>query len=323
MSKHQLPIIFVYGPTAVGKSQFAESLAQKVPAEIVNMDSAQCYTELKIGTAKPNWQASETPHHLFDIIDAPVYTSVTEYRERALAAIAEIRKKGKVPIFVGGSGFYLMSLLFPPVLDQFVSNYSGDGTWQELNRIDPDRAANIHPNDQYRIDRALDIWHAIGVKPSEYTPQFDAPGDFSIFFLTRDRQELRDRIEQRVDLMLQEGLVQEVASLSPEWHNFLKKKKFIGYPQVLYYLEGSQTAQDYQKMRVDIINKTAAYAKRQWTFWRMLKGKIDDLNYLKKGVHGEVPPHFDAAVINLTLSDLDLYIKQLSERLLGTINTKV
>ena len=323
MSKHQLPIIFVYGPTAVGKSQFAESLAQKVPAEIVNMDSAQCYTELKIGTAKPNWQASETPHHLFDIIDAPVYTSVTEYRERALAAIAEIRKKGKVPIFVGGSGFYLMSLLFPPLLDQFVSNYSGDGTWQELNRIDPDRAANIHPNDQYRIDRALDIWHAIGVKPSEYTPQFDAPGDFSIFFLTRDRQELRDRIEQRVDLMLQEGLVQEVASLSSEWHKFLKKKKFIGYPQVLHYLESSQTAQDYQKMRVDIINKTAAYAKRQWTFWRMLKGKIDDLNYLKKGVHGEVPPHFDAAVINLTLSDLDLYIKQLSERLLGTINTKV
>jgi len=316
------PVLFIYGPTAVGKTEFAEKLALAIPAEIINMDSAQCYTALKIGTAKPDWQSSMIPCHLFDILSKPVHSSVTEYRKRAVKAIHAIQQRGKIPIFVGGSGFYLMSLLYPPINAISKSSEAvsaNNGTWDDLYAIDPDRAMQIYKNDQYRIDRAIAIWQRTGIKPSLHIPIFDPPSDFTMFFLSRDRQKLHDRIKQRVEIMLHDGFVQEVQSLSNEWHAFLEEKKIIGYPDVLNYVRSKQTIEDYQQMKFAIAHKTAGYAKRQWTFWRMLTRKLADTKLAKKGALVD----FKTEVINLTLPGLDLYIKQLSNKLLSTMKLRV
>ena len=140
-----------------------------------------------------------------------------------------------------------------------------------------------------------------------------------MLFLTRDRQELRERIEQRVEIMLQDGFVQEVQSLSDEWHEFLMQKKIIGYPDVLEYLRSKQTSSDYKYMKTTIARKTAGYAKRQWTFWRMLIRTLTATKHAKKGALVD----FETEVINLTLSGLDLYIKQLSNKLLNTMRSRV
>jgi len=312
MDNKQLPIIFIYGPTAVGKTDVSEGLAKAISGEVINMDSSQCYTALKVGTAKPDWRSSSTVCHLFDIIDSPVTSSVVHYQEQARAAIQLVRQKGKTPIFVGGSGFYLMSLLYPPV-GKSLEVVCNRGTWRDLYAIDPDRAVKIHANDQYRIDRALTIWHETGIKPSLYAPIFNPPGDFKVFFLQREREELRQRIQMRTAQMLEDGFIEEVQSLGDEWHAFLKRKKIIGYPEVIAYLNSERTAHDYRAMKERIISKTMGYTKRQRVFWHMLEKRLNDI---KKTAICTAEVNFDVDVINLTLSGLDLYIKQLSQTLL-------
>lgn len=302
MGVKEKPIIFVYGPTAVGKTDFADTLAAQVGGEIINMDSAQSYVPLTIGTAKPDWNNAPVLHHLFDTISTPEHSSVTEYRKQALEAIKKIRKKGKVPIFVGGSGFYLMSLFYPPTGDQPPASDS-KGTWEELYAIDPQRAQEVHKNDQYRIDRALAIWRETGIKPSEYVPAFDPPGNALILFLTRNTSELKERIYQRTNQMLDHGFVQEVEGLDVAWRDFLRKKNIIGYGEVLDYLESDQTQADFDTMKETIFYKTCQYAKRQRTFWRMLEKKLAQ--------EEDSSTSLDCRVINLTLTRLDLYIKQL------------
>lgn len=316
MNKKRPPFIFIYGPTAVGKTDFAERLALAISGEIINMDSTQCYTPLNIGTAKHDWQKSPVPCHLFDCIDQPEHSSVAHYRTEALNVARTIQKKGKIPIFVGGSGFYLMSLLYPPVISGSTnSEIFQAATWHDLYAIDPIRAEQIDKNDQYRIERALSIWRTTGIKPSHYKPTFDPPNNFFLFFLTRDKEELRMRVIQRVDQMFQEGFIQEVSLLSAPWKDFLQKKKIIGYVQVLAYLNSNQDACDYEYMKKSIVSQTMAYAKRQWTFWRMLNQKIN----LATKAENDSNIEYDARVINLTLCKLDLYIKQLSEELLNTL----
>lgn len=304
------PFIFIFGPTAVGKTDFAEKLALEISGEIINMDSVQCYTPLTIGSAKPDWKHSPVPCHLFDVLDEPRHSSVADYNERVYEKINAIRSKGKTPVLVGGSGFYLMSLLYPPTGVSLTAPQN-IGSWDDLYAIDPVRAQSIHKNDQYRIDRALAIWRATGIKPSEYTPAFNPPGDFKIIFLTRDTEQLRERIAMRTHAMLKEGFLAEVQGLDVQWRKFLHEKNIIGYAQALTYLESKQTQEDYHRLVESIINKTAAYAKRQRTFWRMLQRKLA----LEKQSNQRISCRFDLEVFNLTLSGHDLYISQLSKKL--------
>lgn len=301
------PRFFVfYGPTGVGKTDVALQFANAIPSEIVNMDMGQCYTPLTIGTAKPLWQAMQTPHHLFDILHEPYSMTVVEYRERCLAELRAIWSRGNLPILVGGSGFYLHALLFPvsvhqAIVDSSIAHVNHNSLWNQLNSIDPDRAAAIHPNDSYRLERALNIWYSTGKKPSTYLPHYQPPAPYTVHCLLRNRNELYDRINKRVLCMIQDGWIEEAQSLlGTGWESFLYEKKIIGYPALLDYITHRQNL---QTTIAFIQQKTRNYAKRQISFWNKLE---KDLRATESNI--------DIAGINLTLLDVDLYIKQLLKK---------
>lgn len=307
-------IVFIYGPTASGKTDLASSLAEQMPAEIVNMDSAQLYTPLTIGTAKSDWRSSSYAQHMFDYIDEPKTITVHAYREAALDLIKDIWSRGNIPIFVGGSGFYLKSLLFPPQApalkeEKESTDYESIDLWEKLNAIDPERAASIHSSDLYRIERALAIWHITGTKPSTYKPTYSPPAPFILIHVTRDRKDLYERINKRVDHMMDQGLLDEVISLidSP-WEHFVQEKRFIGYSELIEYLKKRSTLEEAVEL---IKQRTRNYAKRQETFWRMIKRLIVDADrqngHIPMGVIQE---------LDLTNPDLNLYIKQLLDNIL-------
>lgn len=267
--------IIVSGPTGVGKTDFVDVLAQSLPSEIVNGDMGQLYTPLTIGTAKPDWQNQSVVHHLFDVIDEPELFTVISFRARVKKACMEIWGRGNIPIIVGGSGYYLTALFFPPAEHEVkikAGQYGDHDLWQKLNEIDSVRAEQIDPNDAYRIKRALDIWYSTGIKPSEYEPKYDPIAHYFFAWLSRDRQDLYSRINLRTQQMIDEGWPQEVEALTDKWRAFLKQKKIIGYPEVIDYVDEKISK---QAMISIIQKKTRNYAKRQMTFWRMLKKKLE------------------------------------------------
>lgn len=305
-------MVIIFGPTGVGKSDVAERLAHTLgrPTAIVNLDMGQCYTPLTIGTAKPAWQSSIIPHFLFDIIDEPRNFTVTEYRRILLETLTKLWSQGIVPIIVGGSGFYLKTIFYPPMtqIGQIPEGEEQADLWQKLHAIDPERAADIHPHDTYRLKRAMAIWRATGQKPSLFVPQYQPPADYFLLFLTRDRTELYERINDRVGIMIQSGWIDEVKKLcGTEWEQFLVDKKMIGYDDVLSYVKGSVSLGNMVQI---IQQKTRMYAKRQHTFWRMLERELMQAQQADKKVQAAITS------ANLTSIDLDLYISQLSNMVL-------
>jgi tRNA dimethylallyltransferase len=311
---HHRYVVFIYGPTASGKTDFASSLAEQIPAEIINMDSAQCYTPLTIGTAKPDWRNTPYLQHMFDCVNEPKTLTVHAYRAMVLPLIKEVWSRGNLPIFVGGSGFYLKSLLFPPQGPALASDKKlifepADNLWQELNAIDPDRARAIHPSDSYRIERALEIWHMTGKRPSEYRPLYDPPAPFILVHITRRRADLYERINKRVYQMIDQGWESEVASLlNSPWEQFVQEKKIIGYNEFIDYLKGISTLEQAIEL---IQQRSRNYAKRQETFWRMIKRQISDEESRKNDKNSGLIREFD-----LTYADLSLYIRQLLDTIL-------
>jgi tRNA dimethylallyltransferase len=177
--------------------------------------------------------------------------------------------------------------------------------WQLLHAIDPQRALKIHPNDTYRIERALDIWRTTGQLPSSFEPVFDPVGDCLVLFLDRDTDDLKRRIAQRAGIMIDEGWIQEVKNLSPAWRAFASEK-LIGYREIEQLVDReTYTDEDVQGTINTITSRTYTYARRQRIFWRGLKKDL-----IKNGVWFEE--------FNLTLLDHTLYIKQLLEK----INTR-
>jgi tRNA dimethylallyltransferase len=320
--KNRPRMLIIYGPTGVGKTDLALAIAQKVPAEIVNMDVGQFYTPLSIGTAKPDWKNNPIPHHLFDIIDTPSNYTVSDYRLVTYEKIKEIIARGKLPILVGGSGFYLHSLLFInpaatqdlasvhlPVLQQSGQNNKMQDIWQELYEIDPVRAEAIDKSDTYRIQRALDIWHTTGKLPSSCAPIYNPEMDYSIIFVERDRQELRDRIYARVLEMLKAGWIKETEKLiGTPWEQFIRKKNLIGYTEILNYLSGEKNSDAFSRMVELISTKTCQYAKRQFTFWRKLEREI------KKEKRYTGTSIGCLETVNLTNKKIHLYISKLINR---------
>ena len=304
-------MIIIYGPTASGKTDFSLALAAHIPCEIINMDIGSFYAPLTIGTAKPNWRQSTVVHHLFDILDRPVNYTVTQYRADVSLLIQQITSRGKVPMLVGGSGFYLKSLFFPPQANSvntmaIDNNQSTQQLWDELNSVDPARAIQIHKNDRYRIERALLIWHETGTLPSTQAPVYQPLQDALVCHVTRDRTQLYERINMRVVSMIENGLIGEVQQLrGTEWETFLREKKLIGYDDVFVYLEGPRNQIAREQMITTIATKSRNYAKRQETFWRMLEKQLS-------AIEGPHAPKMET--INLTLIDLELYIKQLLQR---------
>lgn len=319
---HQPFMLIIYGPTGVGKTDLAMTIANQIPAEIINMDVGQFYTPLSIGTAKPDWKNSPVTHHLFDIIDEPVNYTVNEYRSIVYKKIEEIIARGKLPILVGGSGFYLYSLLYQPY--SALASYEGQAVeidistlypedvnlWDELYKIDPVRAAAIDPSDTYRIQRALSIWHATGKLPSSFAPIYDPQADFHIIFVGRDRQELRERINNRVLEMLKSGWIEESQKLmKTPWEPFIRKKNLIGYPEVFDYLGGEKGKSAFAHMVETISAQTRQYAKRQFTFWRKLEREIKkEKRYT--GMHIGC-----LEMVDLTSKDMNVYSSEVVNRL--------
>lgn len=332
--------IIILGPTGVGKTDFSLDLARAISGEIINADMGQFYTELSIGTAKPDWRSYDVQHHLFDSLDTPEDYAAFTFRNDCKEVLHSIAARNHIPIFVGGSGFYGKSLLYSvtspsvvspsrePYLDTSDSVPSGlrrtlgmtgnelsagnqipetgQSLWDQLHAIDPQRAAKIHPHDTYRLERALDIWRATGALPSSFEPVFDPLGDCLVLFLDRDPEDLKRRIAQRAGLMMEQGWLDEVKKLSPAWRSFASTK-LIGYREVAALADMPDMSQEAMDEAIAsaveaIVARTHTYSRRQRIFWRSLKKEL-----AHKGVWFED--------CNLTLLGHTLYINQLLEKL--------
>lgn len=276
MFKQPVPSIIIYGPTAVGKTDLAIKLAHLINGTMINADSGQCYTPLSIGTAKPNIAGLDFPCELFDIINEPRDITVVEYRKLVIAAVQQSKE---VPIIVGGSGFYILSLLFPPQERpdvQTPTQMPKDISWDLLYSIDPQRALHINKHDLYRIKRALDIWYQTGTLPSENQPHYKPFGPYVLVCMTRPRDQLYTRINERVAIMMNDGWLEEVRQLSPQWQEFLLRKKLVGYDDIVRFVnQANQSATAYEDLITTIAQKTRNYAKRQIAFGTMLARKIN------------------------------------------------
>lgn len=302
--------LIITGPTAVGKTAVSLAVARAWNGEIINGDVYQMYQPLTIGTAKPDWRATGIPHHLFDVLDEPRSMTVVEYRALVSVLIKDIIARGKRPIIVGGSGFYLRSLYFPVLEKQEITpieapeyhHLSDQELWHKLQNIDPLRAQQLHCNDRYRIARALTVHAQTGQLPSTLRPVFDPVAEsMHLVVLSKEKSVLDSAIDERAREMLEQGLIDEVRSLSDAWKMFVEHKKIIGYPEVLSYLNGD--VQSIPELARMIALHTKQYAKRQGTF---LRG-------LARSVRSEIEGNSQFSVYdgNLTILDIQLYVESL------------
>lgn len=249
-------LVAIVGPTAVGKSELALRLARDFPVEIVSADSRQVYRYMDIGTNKPTLaERTSIPHHLIDIVNPDEDFNLAMYHQLATEAIKDIQQKDKLPLLVGGSGLYLWSILegwkipqVPPNpklrsdLEARAKQEGGYVLYKELQQIDPLAATKIHPGNIRRIIRALEIYHKTGQLPSQLWHKEAPSFPILIIGLTLERSKLYNRIDQRVDKMIQEGLVAEVEELVKMGYSFsLPSMSGVGYKQVGQFLQGQLT----------------------------------------------------------------------------------
>lgn len=278
-------LIIISGPTAVGKTDIIQTLSNKYKTifEVINADMGQLYGPISIGTAKPDISKELLPHHLFGIIDAPENFTIVNYRKEIEKKALELWENGKIPVIVGGSGFYIKSLFFETEnLDQIIDNnldqinQSNQDLWNRLNEIDSSRASQININDRYRLQRALTLWNNYKIKPSQLIPKFKLISSCSevlFIYLNRDKLQLSNRIHERICQMLDSGWLDEVKKLDENWLKFLKQKKLIGYDDVIKYINNEINAKE--ELISIIKSKTLAYVKKQLTFWRYLKNILE------------------------------------------------
>ena len=276
------PLLLISGPTAVGKSAVALELARRCNAEIINGDSLQVYRHLDIGTAKPDLaERGLLPHHLFDILDPDQSFNATDFQLRADAVIADILARGALPLVVGGTGLYLKALLFglcqmpeiePEIrleLEERLENEGSESLHAELSRHDATMAERLAPRDKTRILRALETVLATGKSITYFQEQhkFSVPRyNFLHVFLDLDREELYQRINRRVELMIEMGLLDEARSLLEKGYSSdLKPLQSIGYRQMFEHLAGRLSL---AQAIADTQQATRRYAKRQLTWFR-------------------------------------------------------
>ena len=276
---------FLAGPTASGKTAVSLRLAERIGAEIVAMDSMTLYREMDIGTAKPTAEErAQVPHHLFDIADPADDFSVAEYLAAALPVVIDILGRNRVPLFVGGTGLYLRSLLRgvfegPPAdwtfrrgLEVELAATSPEALHGKLAAVDAASAARLHPNDVRRVIRALEIVHLTGQPASELHDEQPLPADQRpqhVVWLNPDRERLHEQINCRVDQMMQQGLLAEVTALLQRPRGLGRTaRQALGYKELLDHLEGREPL----SAAVDAIKtRTRQFAKRQCTWFRNLE----------------------------------------------------
>jgi tRNA dimethylallyltransferase len=287
----QIPVVWIMGPTASGKSALAMALAQRLPVEIVSVDSAQVYRGMDIGTAKPTVdERAQVPHHLLDILDPSQSYSAARFCADATRQIEEIRARGKLPLLVGGTMLYFRSLLhgladLPPASARLRAQIEAEAAqkgWpalhERLAKVDPQSAARLAPNDRQRIQRALEIYELSGVAASDTyraSPRTSslktAPLRFALEFA--DRAELHRRIELRVRAMMGQGFLDEVQRLHSrgDLHTDLPSIRSVGYRQLWRHLEGEWSLDEAVQRA---IFASRQLAKRQLTWLRSETGHV-------------------------------------------------
>lgn len=283
------PIVYVIGgPTASGKSKLAVELAKKVNGEIISADSMQIYKEMNIGTAKVNKEEMQgVQHYLVDFVSPDERYSVSNFKKDAEKAIEEILEKGKTPIVVGGTGLYIDSLIYGiefqneevdleyrEKLNKIADDKGLESLYKKAQEIDPEAMKKISINDRKRIIRVLEIYHKTGKTKTEQELQSrknEVKYEYKVFAITMDREKLYERIEKRIDFMIEQGLIEEVKQILEKYHTFPTAMQGLGYKEVVEYLEGSCTKEE---MIEKIKKETRHYAKRQLTWFRKNKETI-------------------------------------------------
>lgn len=282
-------VIVIVGPTASGKTALSIELAKKIDGEIVSCDSMQIYKDMNIGSAKPTVDEMQgIKHYMIDIVEPNERFNVAEYKKQAELAIEEILSKGKMPIVIGGTGLYADSLIYgveyPEIefdeeyrkeLESLAETQEGlKKLYEEAKKIDEEAIEKISENDKKRILRILEIYHSTGKTKTELEIESRKNGpkyDYRVFAINMDRNILYDRINKRVDLMIKNGLLQEVEELLKKYDKFPTAMQGLGYKEVVEFFEEKITKEE---MIEKIKQETRRYAKRQLTWFRKNKNTI-------------------------------------------------
>ena len=289
-------VLVIFAPTASGKTALTRELFSPqgshfiLKAEIISADSQAVYKEMDIGTAKPEADLQkEIPHHLINLLTPDRQYNVSDFVNEADKACEEIAARGNLPVVVGGTGFYIRNFLYglapTPVSDEKlrsklkerIAREGNQALYDELSRIDPESAAKIHPNDAYRICRALEVYYLSGKKRSEY--QTEGQGklrdkfDFKFLVLQPEREELYNRIRHRVDLMFEAGLEDEVRSLVAKGYGKDSPgMKAIGYSEWFGEDGSLYGPEKLEEIKEAIKHHSTKYAKKQYTYIRDIPG---------------------------------------------------
>lgn len=294
-------VIVICGPTASGKTALSIELAKRINGEVVSADSMQIYDEMSIGTAKPDEEEMQgIKHYLIGNVSPTNRYSVSDYKSDAMNAIEEIINKNKMPIVVGGTGLYVNSLIYgidyPEVktdleyreeLEKIAKKEGLKHLYEKAMKIDPEAAKNISENDKKRIIRILEIYKETGKTKTQLeieSRKNGVPYDYRVFAINMPREILYDRINRRVDIMIERGLIDEVKQLYEKYGEELRTAvQGIGYKEVIDYLNGVYSKEE---MVEKIKMETRRYAKRQLTWFRKIQDIIwiDGLNDIQNNV---------------------------------------
>lgn len=277
------PLIILTGPTAAGKTALSVQLAKRIGGEIVSADSMQVYRHMDIGSAKVTKEEMDgVPHHLIDVLEPSEDFNVVVFQEKAKAALKNIYQAGHIPILVGGTGFYIQALLYNidftendgdmeyrKKLEKLAEDEGPKVLHDMLRLVDPESAKAIHQNNVKRVIRALEFYEKTGEKISlhnETERKKESPYAFSYYVLTMDRKRLYERIDRRIDKMLEDGLVEEVARLRDMGcRRDMVSMQGLGYKEILDYLNGDLSLEE----AVCILKRdTRHFAKRQLTWFK-------------------------------------------------------
>ena len=281
-------VIVICGPTASGKTALSIELAKRINGEIISSDSMQIYKDMDIGTAKPTQEEMQgIPHYLIDNVEPNKRYSVADFKKDAEKAIEEILSKGKTPIVVGGTGLYVDSLIYGieyqdiqldekyrNELEERVEKEGLETLYNEAKKIDEQAIQKISPNDKKRILRILEIYRATGKNKTQQEIESRKNGvkyDYEVYALNMEREKLYERINKRVDIMIEQGLIEEVENLQKKYTEFPTAMQGLGYKEVVEYLQNKCTKQE---MIEKIKMETRRYAKRQLTWFRKNKQTI-------------------------------------------------
>lgn len=274
--------IVLLGPTAVGKTSLSVTLAQKLNAEIISTDSRQCYKYLNIGTATPaENERSGVPHYNLSIIDPAIKDSVVNFYERAMEWKRDIQSRGKDVLYVGGSTLHVQCVIQPlddvpeaneeniARLEDQIEKKGIEKLYHKLQEVDPDYAQKMDGMNTQRIIRALDVWMQTGRPFSSFHSDdntISVPGDMTVFGLQRDRQNLYDRINRRVDQMFEQGFLEEVRTILEMGYTLdAPGLNTVGYKEVIAHLNGAMSR---ERMIKEMKKQTRRYAKRQLSWFR-------------------------------------------------------